>query len=138
MRNIVNGLLVRGGSVLLAKRSSQRASYPGQWSFPGGHPEANETLPEALVREIREEIGITPTRYMELCVIKDPNAPSSDPIAYHMYLVTTWQGGEPAIIGDEHSKLAWMSFAAAASIRDLALEEYRTLFTQLGGKLARY
>src|SRR5262249_58146846 len=51
MRNIVNALLVRGGSVLLAKRSSQRASYPGQWSFPGGRAEANETLPEALVEK---------------------------------------------------------------------------------------
>ena len=40
------------------------------------------------------------------------------------------------IIGDEHSKPAWMSFAAAASIRNLALEEYRTLFTwQIGALL---
>ena len=133
MRHIVNALLVRDGCVLLAKRSPQRASYPGRWSFPGGHVEANETFPEALIREVREEIGINPTAYVEVGVIKDPNAPLSGPIAYHMYLVTSWRGGEPAIMDDEHSELAWMPFAAAASIADLALEEYRALLTRLGG-----
>jgi NUDIX domain len=61
MRNIVNGLLVRQGTVLLAKRSLHRKAYPGLWSFPGGHVEENEPLLEALARELREEIGIVPT-----------------------------------------------------------------------------
>lgn len=47
MSNIVNALLVREGTVLLARRSPRRAAYPGLWSFPGGHVEANETLDEA-------------------------------------------------------------------------------------------
>jgi len=132
MRTIVNGLLVREGSVLLAKRSPQRSSYAGLWSFPGGHVEQNETITDALVRELREEIGITPTTYTHLSSIKDPNTPPSDPIVYHMYRVTSWEGGEPAIIGNEHSELAWKTFGAAAAMSDLALQEYRNLFTKLG------
>jgi 8-oxo-dGTP diphosphatase len=131
MRCIVNGLLVRKGFVLLAKRSPHRAAYPRLWSFPGGHVEESETLTEALVRELREEIGVTPTKYTCIGVITDPNAPACDPIAYHMYCITAWEGGKPTILGDEHSELAWIPLAAAASIADLALPDYRGLLTKL-------
>jgi 8-oxo-dGTP diphosphatase len=54
MCTIVNGLLVRWPTVLLAKRSRRRSAYPGLWSFPRGHVEKGETLSEALGRELRE------------------------------------------------------------------------------------
>jgi 8-oxo-dGTP diphosphatase len=63
MRDIVNALLVRDGGVLLTRRSQHRAAYGGLWSFPGGHVEPGETLTEALVREVQEEVGLTPTRF---------------------------------------------------------------------------
>jgi 8-oxo-dGTP diphosphatase len=128
MRDIVNALLMRQGTVLLARRSPQRNSYPGLWSFPGGHVEENETLAEALVRELREEVGVTPTRFKCLGTISDPNA---DGVTYHMYSITAWDGGEPAMIGDEHTELAWLTLQTAAGLRDLALDEYRTLFRML-------
>jgi 8-oxo-dGTP diphosphatase len=131
MRDVVNGLLVRKGSVLLAKRAPQRATYPRLWSFPGGHVEENETLSDALVRELREEIGITPTTYTCIGVITDPSTPASDPITYHMYCIVAWEGGEPTMLGDEHSELAWMPFEAAASVPDLALQDYRALLNKL-------
>jgi len=131
MRSIVNGMLVREGLVLLAKRAPQRSAYPRLWSFPGGHVEENETLSDALVRELREEISITPTAFTCIGVISDPNIPASNPITYHMYSIVAWQGGEPAILGEEHSELAWMPFEAAASLRDLALESYRALLKKL-------
>src|SRR5436190_8776587 len=62
MRNIVNALFVRDGAVLLVRRSPHRSTYPGFWSFPGGHVEPGESLAEALVREVREEVGVVPTR----------------------------------------------------------------------------
>ena len=53
MRNIVNALFLRDGMVLLARRGPHRSAYPDRWSFPGGHVEQDETLTEALVREVR-------------------------------------------------------------------------------------
>ncbi len=43
--------------VLLAQRPEGKA-YAGYWEFPGGKIEAGETVVEALIREIDEELGM--------------------------------------------------------------------------------
>jgi 8-oxo-dGTP diphosphatase len=131
MRNIVNALLLRGSSVLLARRSLWRKAYPDLWSFPGGHVEQSETFEHALIREAREEIGIVPVRYAALKSISDRNAPRAAPVTYHMYTVTLWEGGEPVIKDNEHSKLEWFPLPGALQLPDLALEEYRPLLKDL-------
>jgi mutator protein MutT len=129
MTDIVNALLRREGHVLLARRSAARRAYPSCWSFPGGHVEAGESLAEALIRECREEIGLSPTSFLKMGEIADP-APESD-VLYHLFAVTAWQGGEPCLVGDEHSELRWVSFATAREMADLALDAYRPLFRRL-------
>lgn len=126
MRVIVNALLLQGGNVLLARRSATRKAYPGLWSFPGGHVEADETLEEALVRETGEEIGIVPLVYFPLGTIADPTAPAT----YHLFGVTSWKG-EPSILDDEHMELSWFKLAQAENLPDLALEAYRPLLRGL-------
>lgn len=129
MRNIVNAVLLRNNMVLLARRSPLRKAYGGLWSFPGGHVEAGETFEEALLRESREGIGILPTAYVNLGTITDPATAS--PATYHLYAVTSWEGGEPAILDDEHTALEWFALTAAIELSELALEEYRLLFRKL-------
>ena len=45
------------GQYLCCKRGDWK-SAPSKWEFPGGKPEANESLEDALAREIREELGV--------------------------------------------------------------------------------
>ena len=53
------GVLLRDdGAFLLTSRPEGKA-YAGYWEFPGGKLEAGETVAQALVRELQEEIGIT-------------------------------------------------------------------------------
>lgn len=53
--DVVAALLVDGEEVLVAKRKSTD-SGAGFWEFPGGKVEAGESLPQALIREIQEEL----------------------------------------------------------------------------------
>jgi len=54
-----SGILIQNGKVLLGKRSDDDPSLPGQWCSPGGTVEPGETVDQCLVREFREEVGLT-------------------------------------------------------------------------------
>ena len=51
-------LLDSDGRVLLAQRPAGKP-MAGLWEFPGGKVEAGERPEETLIRELREELGIT-------------------------------------------------------------------------------
>jgi 8-oxo-dGTP diphosphatase len=60
MKEVAVGILTRGGLVLACQRKKS-ALYPFQWEFPGGKIEPGESPAQALIRELREELGITAT-----------------------------------------------------------------------------
>lgn len=126
MVDIVNALLLKEGHVLMARRSPQRRAWPDCWSFPGGHVEPGETLDQALVRELAEEIGLVPTVWASLTTLE--YRPRS--ITFHMFVVTDWVG-EPTLLGDEHVELRWLTTAEAAYLPNLALDTYPAMLRSL-------
>jgi 8-oxo-dGTP diphosphatase len=52
----VGAVVVHAGCLLLVRRGLPPAA--GLWSVPGGRVEPGETLPEAVVREVREETSL--------------------------------------------------------------------------------
>ena len=54
---VVGAVVVRDGLILCAQRGLD-GSLPGLWEFPGGKIEPGETKPNALKREIAEELGV--------------------------------------------------------------------------------
>jgi 8-oxo-dGTP diphosphatase len=58
-RLVVAGVFATGGKLLLARRPLA-GNLPGLWEFPGGKVEEGETPEDALAREWREEMGVTP------------------------------------------------------------------------------
>src|SRR4030066_1121313 len=78
------------GSFLLAQRPPDKI-WAGYWEFPGGKIEPGETPYHALVRELREELGITvTTAYPWITrVFTYPHAT----VRLNFFRVTAW-GGE--------------------------------------------
>lgn len=130
-RQIANALFLRGDTVLLAKRSGRRRSYANCWSFPGGHVEPGESLEHALIREAREEIGLTPQAFRPLAIIPEPDPNRYEDAVYHLYAVTEWNGGDPRICDGEHSELRWVDLDIAGDLQPLALAAYRDVFRTL-------
>jgi 8-oxo-dGTP diphosphatase len=57
---VAAAVIERPGEFLLAQRPAGKP-YPGYWEFPGGKIEPGEDAHGALVRELREELGIETT-----------------------------------------------------------------------------
>lgn len=77
------------GSFLLAQRPAGKI-WAGYWEFPGGKLEQGESARDALVRELREELGIeVHTAYPWLRrVFTYPHAT----VRLHFFRVTAWSG----------------------------------------------
>lgn len=56
-REVAAGILVRNKRLFATQRGY--GDYKGFWEFPGGKREEGETMKDALVRELQEELGIT-------------------------------------------------------------------------------
>jgi 8-oxo-dGTP diphosphatase len=54
---VVGAALLDGGRLLAARRSAP-PELAGRWELPGGKAEEGETPEAALVRELREELGV--------------------------------------------------------------------------------
>ena len=57
MKEVAVGVITHGGRVLACQRHAN-VRYPLKWEFPGGKIEKGETPPEALARELHEELDI--------------------------------------------------------------------------------
>ena len=55
MKNRVRGILIDNGIITLIKRIKDSGTY---CCFPGGGVEEGESLEEALIREMKEELGV--------------------------------------------------------------------------------
>jgi 8-oxo-dGTP diphosphatase len=130
---IVAALIIQSQRVLLGQRSGTRAFYPGVWDMFGGHVEPGEQHHETLVRELQEELGITPTQWSFLETltqsIASPPSELSDQLIVHLYLVTAWAGTPVNRQLGEHSAIGWFSLAEATQLQ-LADPSYPMLFAQ--------
>ncbi|HEY6420663.1 MAG TPA: NUDIX hydrolase, partial [Candidatus Binataceae bacterium] len=85
-------MLVRDSKILLGKRAPGQLLYPNVWDLPGGHLEAGESPYQALIRELEEELGIVPTRFVPLGIYDELNPERYGAHKYHVYVVTDWSG----------------------------------------------
>lgn len=131
MENYACAILVRDGRILLGKRSPHRRRDPDCWDVIGGRVEPGESVDQALVRELGEEIGVIPTAFTKITILPEPRIETHGNAAYHMYVVRAWSGGDPTMANDEHTELRWFTPDEACNLPTLVLPEYRHVFRTL-------
>ena len=101
---VVAGALVRGGRLLAARRSAP-PDLAGRWELPGGKVEHGETPERALVRELREELGVE-AEVLERVPGEWPLKPG--------YVLVVWAarllpGSAPPEPLEDHDELRWLA-----------------------------
>jgi 8-oxo-dGTP diphosphatase len=76
----VGAVIVDRGRVLLVRRGQE--PLKGQWSLPGGMLEVGESLTAGVVREVREETGLT-VETVELVELLDRIHRDGERVRYH-------------------------------------------------------
>ena len=114
---VVAGVIVRDGRFLAARRSETMA-WAGFWEFPGGKVEAGETLDEALVRELEEELSIALDAF-SLWKVKEKKV-KGRAIRLFFHLVTEFSGVPTPREGQE---LAWLTCEEARGYSFLPADE---------------
>ncbi|GAB0115534.1 8-oxo-dGTP diphosphatase MutT [Acidisoma sp. C75] len=84
-------LIDAAGRVLIARRPEGRA-MAGLWEFPGGKLEAGESPEAALVRELREELGIDIARSCLAPFVFASHAYEKFHLLMPLFLCRRWQG----------------------------------------------
>ena len=98
------------GRVLVAQRPEGK-SMAGLWEFPGGKVDAGETPEAALIRELKEELGID-TRESCLAAIAFASHGYDDfHLLMPLYACRVWKG---AIVPAEGQQIAWVRPARLA------------------------
>lgn len=103
------------GLVLLGQRPAGKP-WSGYWEFPGGKIEDGEAPAHALVRELQEELGVTPVLYYPWITRTydyeakynaqgELDSPAKT-VKLHFFIITEWTG-EPA--GLEQQALSWQN-----------------------------
>jgi mutator protein MutT len=126
-----------GDRVVLLRRGIE-PQY-GKWVFPGGFVDRGETVPDAAVRETREEVGLA----VEIAELVGVFSYPGSEVAVVVYAARRL-GGEPAI-GDEclevrtfaAEEIPWDDLAFPSTREALALYVRRFLAPRAAGEGAR-
>jgi 8-oxo-dGTP pyrophosphatase MutT (NUDIX family) len=102
---VAGAVVVHERRVLLGHRRPDRASFPDTWDIIGGHVEPRESPRRALVRELREELGL-------ITELDGPWRELTDAalgIALTVWLVSAEPGEITNAAPEEHDELRWFT-----------------------------
>lgn len=101
--DVAAGILCdESGRILISERLGD-GPFHGLWEFPGGKIVAGETAPEALSRELAEELGIEVTACSSFMNLRHEY--HDRVVAIEFFLVSEWNS-DP--VGREGQELRWV------------------------------
>jgi 8-oxo-dGTP diphosphatase len=116
MTNVVGAVLIEKNKIILPKRSEMLKKMPNKFEFPGGKVEKNETLKEALKRELQEELSIDVD--FENIIEFPNNVLATEKFTLSIFLVKKWKN-EITLNPEINSEIIKVDFDELKNVEDL-------------------
>lgn len=122
---VVHAVVERHGALLLVKRAPHLLEG-GRWGLPGGFLDRDETLADAVLRELREETGWEGRVAGLLRVNSRPDRPGEDRqnVAFDFVVAPLRQSGAP---DQESTEIRWVALDALPAVEPLAFDHADTV-----------
>jgi 8-oxo-dGTP diphosphatase len=123
----VDGMILKNDQVLMILRNAGEET--GKWALIGGYVEWNETVEEAILREVKEEVGITVNVKKLFGVYSDPKrSPNGEQTITIVFILET-ENEDFKLQYEEVKKVQWfplshLSENIAFDHREM-IEEYK-------------
>lgn len=120
----ISFIMLDGNKILLEKRRKDKETDPGLITIPGGHIEDGETQVQALMREVKEELDVTPINYQYLCSLYHS---TQELQLIHYFIVANWDG---EIQAHEAEGIEWHALESATveiAADAIALKEFERI-----------
>jgi 8-oxo-dGTP diphosphatase len=92
MRTVVAAVIERADRRLLIGQRRKDDTSPLKWEFPGGKVRDGESAEAALARELREELGVTLTKCVEMGRVRHQYAASPEELEIRFFAATLAEG----------------------------------------------
>ena len=117
------GIVTKNEEILLLRRIKNGQEY---FVFPGGGVESEETIEDALIREMSEELSLKVQSNSFLFKIATQKNPSEAGRVFHFYLIDSYEGN-PQLAGPEKENmcednqyyLEWVKISDQANMPNL-------------------
>src|SRR6202795_3810066 len=105
MSHAVAAVIERSDRRLLIGQRRRGDTSPLKWEFPGGKVRSSETFEKPLSRELREELGVTLTKSVEITSVRHQYANTPEELEIHFFAP---QYPEPDISPHVSTQIAWV------------------------------
>ena len=95
--HVAVGIIINSKQQILLAKRLEHLHQGGKWEFPGGKVEVNETVSQALIRELKEEVNLdvdTTKPFMDI----SHNYPDKH-VLLDIHLVTSFRGNAQGVEG---------------------------------------
>ncbi len=105
MTTVVAAVIEREDRRLLIGQRRKNDTSPLKWEFPGGKVREGENAEAALARELREELGVTLAKCLEIGLVRHQYAAAAEELEIRFFAAAI---GEAKIVPTCFERVAWV------------------------------